>query len=115
MYRECSKSVNECSYRYDYRGCNKIRCPFANEYEEIRPQIVNEVIENNYTNYKSIKLGNYCSVGKINNRYAFKIITSANSIPEYYPISKEEFDTFEEWKNDIGKIVKDIKNRNEGI
>jgi len=112
MYRECTKGINECPYRFDYRGCNKKNCPFSNEYEQICPKIIEDRIELNYKDYKRIKIGNYCSAGMFNKKHAFEILTGICNIPEYYPISEEEFDTFDKWKNDIDKIVKDIKNRN---
>ena len=40
-----------------------------------------------------------------------KILTGICNIPEYYPISKEEFDTFYKWKNDMDKVIYDVKNR----
>ncbi|EKQ56699.1 MULTISPECIES: hypothetical protein [unclassified Clostridium] len=43
MYRECTKEVAECAYRFDYRRCNKGNCPFPNEYEQIKPKIVERV------------------------------------------------------------------------
>lgn len=111
MYRDCTKEVTECDYRFDYRGCSKGNCPFPNEYEQIKPKIVEDKIELNYRDYKIMKIGNYCSVGMIGKEYAFEILTGIGNIPEYYPISKEEFNTFDKWRNDIDKIVKEIKNR----
>lgn len=28
----CSKEPNDCPYRFDYRGCIKVNCPFPYEY-----------------------------------------------------------------------------------
>lgn len=55
MYRECTKEVTECFYRFDYRGCNKSNCPFPNEYEHIKPKIVEDSIELNYKGFKKLK------------------------------------------------------------
>lgn len=65
----------------------------------------------NWKNYKMLKKGDYLSVGILGEQYCFEILTGVCDIPEYYPITKEEFDTFDEWKNNTDKIVKDIKNR----
>jgi hypothetical protein len=54
----------------------------------------------NYKDYKRLKIGNWVSVGKFSDRlYAMEFLTGAVSTPEYHKITKEEFDTFEEWKN----------------
>lgn len=64
-----------------------------------------------YKNYKMLKKGVYLSVGMLEEQYCFEILTGICDVPEYYPITKEEFDTFDEWKDSYDKIVKDIKNR----
>ncbi|AQR96205.1 hypothetical protein CLSAP_35260 [Clostridium saccharoperbutylacetonicum] len=28
----CSKKPNDCPYRFDYRRCIKLNCPYPNEY-----------------------------------------------------------------------------------
>jgi len=65
----------------------------------------------NWKSYKMLKTGDSLSVGILEERYCFEILTGICDIPEYHPITKEEFDTFDEWKNNTDKIVKDIKNR----
>jgi hypothetical protein len=62
-------------------------------------------------NYEMLKKGDYLSVGMLEGQYCFEILTGICDIPEYYPITKEEFDTFDEWKNNADKIAKDIQNR----
>ena len=58
-----------------------------------------------------VKKGNHCSVGTIDGKYCFGILTGICDLLDYYPITKEEFATFEQWKDDTNKIVKDIQNR----
>lgn len=59
----------------------------------------------NYKDYKRLKGGDWMSVGKFSDRlYAMEFLTGAVSVPEYHKISKEEFDSFEEWK-DTDKAV----------
>lgn len=65
----------------------------------------------NWKDYKALKQGDFCSVGFHEGQYCFEILTGIFDLPEYYPIAKEEFDTFDEWKADTVKIVTDIKNR----
>ncbi|MBU3114431.1 hypothetical protein [Clostridium lacusfryxellense] len=49
----------------------------------------------NYKDYKTIKKGNYCTVGMFGtNIYAFEWYTGFASIPEYIQITKVEFDDF---------------------
>ncbi|WP_346355276.1 hypothetical protein [Azotosporobacter soli] len=64
-----------------------------------------------WKDYKALKQGNFDSVGFHGGQYCFEILTGIFDLPEYYPITKEEFETFDEWKDDVDKIVKDIKNR----
>jgi len=64
----------------------------------------------NYKDYKRLKTGNWLSVGKFSdNLYAMEIPTGAVNAPEYHKISKEEFDTFEIWKD--SKKVTEIMHR----
>lgn len=65
----------------------------------------------NWKDYKRYVEGQGISVGTIGGQYCFEILTGICDVPEYYPISKEEFDSFDTWKSDTEKIVKDIKNR----
>lgn len=59
----------------------------------------------NYKDYKRLKVGDWMSVGKFSDRlYAMEFLTGAVSVPEYHKLSKEEFDSFEEWK-DTDKVV----------
>lgn len=54
----------------------------------------------NYKDYHCIKLGSYFSIGKFGeNLYCLENLTGFASAPEYHKITKEEFDSFEEWKN----------------
>ena len=54
----------------------------------------------NYKDYQRLKTGNWMSVGKFSDRlYAMEFLTGAVSVPEYHKITKEEFDTFEDWKD----------------
>lgn len=70
-----------------------------------------EGVTMDWKNYEMLKKGDFLSVGMIEGQYCFEILTGFCNIPEYYPITKEEFDTFDGWKSNTGKIVKDIKNR----
>lgn len=59
----------------------------------------------NYKDYKRLKLGDWMSVGKFSDKlYAMEFLTGAVGIPEYHIISKEECDTFEDWK-DTDKVM----------
>ena len=69
----------------------------------------------NYKDYKRIKEGNYQSVGMFgDNIYAYEVLTGFADIPGYYQITKEEFETYDEWKTgtpgDLG-ILYEIVNR----
>ncbi|WP_066498275.1 hypothetical protein [Abyssisolibacter fermentans] len=64
----------------------------------------------NYKDYERKKAGNYLSVGIFGKQFAFEILTGFCDTPEYYPISKEEYDSFDEWKEDVSKMP-EIKNR----
>lgn len=64
-----------------------------------------------WRDYKTIKKGIYDNVGFHEGRYCYEVLTDIFDLPAYFPITKEEFDTFDEWKNDTNKIVKDIQNR----
>lgn len=57
-----------------------------------------------------IKTGDYLGAGMIEGQYCFEVLTGFCNIPEYYPITKEKFNAFDEWKSSTDKIVKDIKN-----
>lgn len=61
--------------------------------------------------YSPLKFGCYCSVGLLNEKYVFEILTGICDAPEYYPISKDEFDDFDNWKDNTEHVVKEIKNR----
>lgn len=68
-----------------------------------------------YSEYNRIKDGKCQSVGSFGNAiYAYEVLIGACNIPEYYQITKDKFDTFDEWKGqtptDLG-IVYDIVNR----
>ena len=65
----------------------------------------------NRWDYKMLKEGPYSSVGIFAEKYAFEILTGICDVPEYYPITKEEFDTYDEWNENYDKVVRDIKNR----
>jgi len=65
----------------------------------------------NYREYKMLKTGNYQSVGTIGNIYVYEVLTGFTDAPEYYQITKDEFDNYEEWKDKIDLIVKNIHNR----
>ncbi|NWL86537.1 hypothetical protein DMN77_02855 [Paenibacillus sp. 79R4] len=65
----------------------------------------------NRWNYKRLKEGPYSSAGIFGEQYAFEILTGICDVPEYYPITKEEFDTYDEWKENYDKVVSEIKNR----
>lgn len=59
----------------------------------------------NYKDYKELKVGNWVSVGIFFDRlYAMEVLTRSACVPEYHNISKEEFDSFEEWK-DTDKVL----------
>lgn len=59
----------------------------------------------NYKDYKMLKTGDWMSVGKFSDKlYVMEFLTGAVSVPEYHKITKEEFDTFESWK-DSEKVI----------
>lgn len=51
-------------------------------------------------NYKVLKKGRYQSVGILENTYVFEIKTGIADVPEYYRITKKEFDTYDQWKDE---------------
>ena len=63
----------------------------------------------NYKDYDRIKIGGYFSLGKFGeNLYCLENLTGFASVPEYHRITKEEFDSFDEWKNSKEKIFEII-------
>ncbi|MFD1175934.1 hypothetical protein ACFQ3W_06385 [Paenibacillus puldeungensis] len=60
----------------------------------------------NYRDYKRLKLGPYQSAGMIGDVYAFEILTGIADTPEYYQITKEEFDSYEDWSKEF---ITDLK------
>ena len=69
----------------------------------------------NYRDYKRLKVWDYQSVGMFgDNIYAYEVLTGFADIPEYYQITREEFDTYDVWKTetpgDLG-ILYEIVNR----
>ncbi|MFD0671910.1 hypothetical protein [Cohnella sp. GCM10027633] len=65
----------------------------------------------NYRDYKRIKLGQYQSVGMFSEYYAYEVLTGFADVPEYYQITKDEFESFELWQNSESFVVGKIKNR----
>ncbi|WP_455717407.1 hypothetical protein [Anaerosporobacter sp.] len=65
----------------------------------------------NYKDYKMSKKGQYESVGTFGDSiYAYEYLTGACCVPEYIQITKAEYDTFEQWKNEcIGDFGKNLK------
>lgn len=54
----------------------------------------------NHRDYVKLRKGKNFTLGKFGDRiYACEILNAFN-IPEYHPVSKEEFDTFETWKDE---------------
>jgi hypothetical protein len=51
------------------------------------------------SDYRELKTGcsSGFSAGIINSQYAISVPMGICDVPEYYPISKEEFDTFLDW------------------
>jgi hypothetical protein len=79
----------------------------------------NECIEHKQlapvTNCNIVKKGDwngFCAIA-LHDSYMISIPTGIADIPEYFEITKEEFDTFEEWRNNEPKII-EIENR-EGL
>ncbi|GGH36024.1 hypothetical protein [Paenibacillus segetis] len=59
-----------------------------------------------YKNYKRIKVGPYQSVGILEGLYVFEILTGIADVPEYYRITKEEFDSYDQWNTEY---ITDLK------
>lgn len=53
--------------------------------------------------YQCLKRGQSITAGKINGRYCLEIPMGIGNVPEYYPITIEEFDTFP-WNYDQQKL-----------
>ena len=70
----------------------------------------------NYRDYKRIKDWNCQSVGMFDDKiYAYEVLTGFANAPEYYQITQEEFDTYDEWKTETPRdlnILYEIVNRN---
>jgi hypothetical protein len=69
----------------------------------------------NERDYQMTKQYGYQSVGMFGDEiYAYEILTGFASIPEYYQITKQEYDTFDQWKDqNTGEldIMYEIHNR----
>lgn len=53
----------------------------------------------NYKDYKRVKTYSMYSVGYFSDRlYAMEFLTGAVCVSEFHKITKEEYDTFDEWK-----------------
>lgn len=65
-----------------------------------------------YRDYQPLKIGeNLCSVGKFGVYYAFEILTGAACAPEYYQITKAEFDAFPNWEHRLDEVIQNVKCR----
>lgn len=54
-----------------------------------------------YTNYKMIKTYGGQSIGMFGNDiYAYEVLTGICDVPGYYQITKHEYNTFDEWKDE---------------
>lgn len=71
----------------------------------------------NYKDYKRIKMGNFISVGMFgDNIYACEVLTGICDIPGYHQITEDEFNEFEDWKNEKitdFKTLYEVLNRTE--
>lgn len=68
-----------------------------------------------YRDYKEKKHGDYQSVGMFGDSvYAYEQLTGFANLPEYRQITKEEFETFEQWSKedvkDLG-VLADVRDR----
>ncbi len=80
----------------------------AREIEKILIEQVGAVIDQFIRNKKSyglqklyrLKEGPYQSVGILEDMYVFEILTGITDTPEYYRITKEEFYSYDHWKNE---------------
>ncbi|MEW4372381.1 hypothetical protein [Paenibacillus kandeliae] len=60
-----------------------------------------------YTDYVRVKKGPYQSVGTFGDDiYVYEVLTGVADSPEYHQISKEEFDSFDDWVQTHGKDMK---------
>lgn len=63
----------------------------------------------NYKDYNCIKLGSYFSVGKFGEDvYCLENLTGFGFVPVYHKISKEEFDSFNDWRSNKDKVFEII-------
>lgn len=101
--RECIKAECQCK-KCPFNGIAGmcIGCGECAEHKILAP----------VTNCNIIKRGDwdgFCAVA-LDDSYMVSIPMGTGDVSEYYWITKEEFDTFEQWKNNELKII-EIENR----
>lgn len=103
LSRECLKTTCECK-NCPFNGIPGMcmGCNECLEHKQLAP----------VTHCDIIKKGDwdgFCAAA-YHDAYMIAIPMGIGDVPEYFHITQEEFDTFEQWKNDQAKIM-DIENR----
>jgi hypothetical protein len=65
----------------------------------------------NYRDYKRMKQGQDQSVGVLGEYFVYEVLTGFANVTEYFQITNDEFETFEQWQNNAAFIVGKIHNR----
>lgn len=96
--RKCIKTECECK-KCSFNGVEGmcLGCIECFEYKILAP----------ISKCNIIKKGNwsgFCAVA-LRDSYMISIPMGICDVPEYFYISKDEFDTFDEWKDDTAKIM----------
>jgi hypothetical protein len=105
--RKCLKSECECK-RCSFNGIEAmcIGCNEGIEHKKLTPVAKCSII-------KRGNWSDFCAV-VLYDTYMISIPMGICDVPEYFFISKEEYDTFEEWKDVTSKII-EIETRNNKI
>ena len=101
--KECPKSECECK-RCSFNGVEGmcLGCIECAEHKILTPVSQCGIV-------KKGSWSGFCAL-MLNERYMISVPMGFCDIPEYFYISKEEFDSFDDWKDDTNKIL-EIQNR----
>jgi len=105
--RECIIKECQCK-RCHFNGIDKmcLGCNECLEHKILAPVTdCSIIIKGDWDGFSAVELYN---------SYMICIPMGFSDIPEYFSITKEEFDTFEEWKNNGAKIIEIQSRENEG-
>lgn len=97
--RKCTKNECECK-SCSFNGIEGmcLGCNECIEHKLLAP----------VSNCSIVKKGTWSGFGAIafNNQYMICVPMGVADIPEYFHITKDEYDTFDDWKDNSAKIIK---------